>query len=35
MTDDSSQSNVGEDKEKQFSCFGAEGESSKQIVKEL
>ena len=35
MTGDSSQSNVGEDKEKQFSCFRAEGDSSKRIKKEL
>lgn len=35
MTDDSSQSNGGEDKEKQFSCFGAERDSSEQMEKEL
>lgn len=35
MTGDSSQSNVGEDKEKQFSCFRAEGDSSKWMENEL
>lgn len=35
MTDDSSQSNGGEDKEEQFSCFRPEGDSSEQMEKEL